>query len=91
MIQPIVLILCMVAVMTSFAETTECEELTELARVIMTQRQAGVPATLVVELVPEHRTLVQTAYGYPRFNTEGRVERIIDHFANEVNMECYRK
>lgn len=80
------------------AMASACEGRAELAKQVMSSRQAGVPITDVINLAKESNAytkatqeLILRAYERPRFQTDEHQQREITEFQNEAYVACARK
>lgn len=78
--------------------SADCDAWANLAKEIMTSRQAGVPITDVVALfkrmdgyTADKQRLIFQAYEAPRFQTEEHKQREITEFQNSAYLACARK
>lgn len=78
--------------------SADCDAWANLAKEIMTSRQAGVPITDVIALfkrmdgyTADKQRLIFQAYEAPRFQTEEHKQREITEFQNSAYLACARK
>ena len=93
MIKTLLLTTALRASTTAVAEEKQasCEDIAAVAESIMKSRQAGVPATKMIELTkdtPLFKTLTVMAYERPRYNTDEVQQRIIRDFTDDIYLEC---
>lgn len=87
------------AAMTANAEESvdRCAQPAELAKAIMSARQAGVPLVDVLKIEPGAdfaelaKMLAIAAYDKPGFSTEQNRKRAIVDFQNDVYLECIKQ
>lgn len=77
---------------------SDCDAWSNLAKEIMTSRQAGVPITDVIALfkkldgyTADKERLIFQAYDAPRFQTEEHKQREITEFQNAAYLACARQ
>lgn len=90
--------LLIIAAMFSSQALADCNTVEQLARAMMKARQAGMPASEVVQVIeaqnePEStkkamKSLLVEAYKLPRFNGEKFQENAINDFANDWYVMC---
>lgn len=78
------------------AETADpCHAIGELASTIMTHRQNGLPASVMIRAVSEHdgnelaTAMILQAYGQPRMSHPDNQRRSIQDFRNGMEVACY--
>lgn len=73
------------------ASMSMCVAIEELAENVMSARQAGVPASKIVELaegIPVAEEMVRDSYREPRYSTPSVRNEAIREFANYWFMSC---
>jgi len=94
MIKTLLLTTSLLASTNAVAEEKDmasCEDIAAVAESIMKNRQAGVPATKMIELTkdtPLFKTLTVMAYERTRYTTDEVQQRIIRDFTDDIYLEC---
>jgi hypothetical protein len=76
------------------AESLSCEEISKLARKVMTARQENVPMVLMMQSHDGSETarkMILAAYKESRFNSPRMQQNSITDFENDWYMKCYEK
>lgn len=91
MIKPLLITL---ALATPFAATADeelasCEQYAELAKIIMDNRQAGVPLVDMIKITESDalKSIIKAAYKRPQYPEGYRQEPTTD-FQNKIYLEC---
>lgn len=92
MIKPLLLTLALAAPFTVAAndeELASCEQYAELAKIIMDNRQSGVPLVEMIKTTESKdlRSIIKAAYKRPQYPEGYRQEPITD-FQNDIYLEC---
>lgn len=74
----------------------ECKDVADLSKNIMEARQAGVPLTLIMDLVEKEssgakdliKALVISAYKEPNYSSPSMVKKATTEFTNKVYIDC---
>ncbi|NLR98689.1 hypothetical protein HGP17_17865 [Rhizobium sp. P38BS-XIX] len=95
---------CMIALSTLMggatiarADDAFCQQLGELAKGVMQNRQIGVNMSDMMKVAdsgrPEGsvlRNLVMMAYDTPQYSTEAMQSAAVQEFANQIQLTCYK-
>lgn len=71
-----------------------CGSFGELAEVVMSARQSGVPMAILINSVADNayrdvfEKMVIAAYNMPRYSTEGMQKRSVEDFRDKVYLGC---
>lgn len=89
------------AVTPTYAATSDlamkvCRAQTELAEIIMTKRQRGVPMLEILDTIDSRgldrdgtmKQMIVEAYKGPRFNTSRHQQKAVTDFADEMLLAC---
>jgi hypothetical protein len=92
----IVLSIFMEGATVARADDVFCQQLGELAKGVMHNRQIGVNMSDMMKVAnrgrPEDsvlRDLVIMAYGTPQYSTDEMQASVVQEFANKVQLSCY--
>lgn len=94
MIKTLLLTTALLASTNAVAEEKDmasCEDIAAVAESIMKSRQAGVPATKMIELTkdtPLFKTLTVMAYKQQRYTVESIKTRVVKDFTDKIYLEC---
>jgi len=66
-----------------------CSSYSELARVIMRNRQFGVSMSKAMVAAGDYSNLVVEAYKSPRYNTTEYKQRAMEEFSTEAYVDCF--
>lgn len=84
----------------SYADDSVCSSIANLANMVMTNRQAGVPLTKMIELTEAGakkevqkfiKRIIIRAYDHPRYYGATWQHRVIIDFENEIYLECIKQ
>ncbi|MGR9415884.1 hypothetical protein [Rhizobium leguminosarum] len=91
---------CIVALVTPAKAEDKCKAIGELARVIMTKRQADTPMSAMMQVIDAvtdkamgnlARQLAILAYQQPDFSVEENQNDAIAEFGNQAELVCYQR
>lgn len=86
------LILLLISLPAFSNPVEDCKNVEKFARLIMTERQNGTPAS---ELLTNAQTdlikdIILEAYSKPRMHAKETKQRLVDDYANKVYLQCYK-